>query len=103
MFKSRGQGEMHKKCIILDATLNANQLRAGKKIYELKLVESIASLTKVDVMPAHAPAASLPITDNSPSCPLNNFYKCKNVKHLVPHTNYTESEGFQNMGYGITL
>lgn len=64
-------------------------------------VSSIASLTKVDVMPAHAPAASLPITDNSPSCPLNNFYKRKNIESLVPHTNDTESEVFQNMVTGL--
>ena len=31
-------------------------------------------LTKVDVMPAQAPAASLPNTDSSPSFPLNNFW-----------------------------
>lgn len=37
-----------------------------------------ALLTKVDVMPAQAPAASLPSTDSSPSFPLKSFCQFRN-------------------------
>lgn len=36
------------------------------------------TLTKVDVIPAQAPAASLPKTESSPSFPLKSLYKTQN-------------------------
>jgi len=39
------------------------------------LESTTAKLTKVEVMPAHAPAASLPTTESSSFSPLNNFCK----------------------------
>ena len=42
-------------------------------------------LTKVDVMPAQAPAASLPITESSPSFPLNKFYKFTHTQNNQPN------------------
>jgi len=48
--------------------------------YEKQLIGKVsnseaAKLTKVEVMPAHAPAASLPMTESSSFSPLNNFCK----------------------------
>lgn len=52
----------------------------SKELYKQRL----EILTKVDVMPAQAPAASLPNTDSSPSFPLNNFWpKIKTLDSIV--------------------
>lgn len=50
-------------------------------------VKRHARLTSVEVMPAHAPAASLPTTDSSSSSPLNNFCSKKIFNLNFIHNN----------------
>lgn len=56
-----------------------NSLLQNTIILMKPLLEFIHNiLTKVEVMPAQAPAASLPMTESSPFFALKSFYKSQN-------------------------
>ena len=64
-------------CKIIKIPTLLNTIRS-KPMKQQKQRTSDYLLTKVDVMPAKAPAESLATTDSSPFCPVNNFCKSKN-------------------------